>query len=60
MTSQSTGGFSWGIGADYAITNNWALFVDYTSVIDGEEGNLDNFNTDDSINVISFGVNYLF
>ena len=60
FTSDSTGGFSWGIGADYAITNNWALFVDYTSVIEGESGNLDNFQTDDSVNVINFGVNYQF
>jgi opacity protein-like surface antigen len=60
FTSNSSGGFSWGIGADYAITNNWAIFVDYTSVIEGQDGNLDNFDTDDSINVINFGVNYLF
>ena len=60
ITSDSTDGFSWGIGADYAITNNWSVFVDYTSVIDGESGNLDRIDTDDSLNVVNFGVNYLF
>jgi len=60
ITSDNTDGFSWGIGADYAITNNWSVFVDYTSVIDGESGNLDRIDTDDSLNVVNFGVNYLF
>jgi opacity protein-like surface antigen len=60
ITSDSTDGFSWGIGADYAITNNWSVFVDYTSVIDGESGNTDRIDTDDSLSTVNIGVNYQF
>jgi len=60
ITSDSTDGFSWGIGADYAITNNWSVFVDYTSVIDGESGNTDKIDTDDSLTTVNVGVNYQF
>jgi len=60
ITSDSVSGFSWGIGADYAITNNWSVFVDYTSIIDGESGNLDRIDTDDSLSTVNVGVNYQF
>ncbi len=60
INSDSTDGFSWGVGADYALTNNWSLFVDYTSVIDGETGAVDALSSSDTLNTVNFGVNYLF
>ena len=36
-----TGGFAWGLGADYAFNDNWAIFVDY---IDQEDGNLEDYH----------------
>ena len=60
ITSDSVSGFSWGVGAEYVITNNWSVFVDYTSIIDGESGAVDAINTDDSLNTVNVGVNYQF
>ncbi len=60
INSDSTDGFSWGLGADYALTNNWSIFVDYTSVIDGEAGAVDALDSSDTLNTVNFGVNYLF
>jgi len=60
ITSDSVSGFSWGIGADYLVSNNWSVFVDYTSIIDGESGSVDAINTDDSLTTINLGVNYQF
>ena len=60
ITSDSVSGFSWGVGAEYAFTNNWSVFIDYTSIIDGESGNVDAINTEDSLSTVNFGVNYQF
>jgi len=60
INTDSIDAFSWGIGADYALTNNWSLFVDYTSIIDGESGNVDALNASNTLNTVNFGVNYLF
>ena len=60
LTSDSVSGFSWGIGADYAITNNWSVFLDYTSVLDTRSGNIDGLPSDNSLDTVNIGVNYLF
>lgn len=60
LTTKSTSGLSWGIGADYTVAENWEVFIDYTSIVDGESGSLDAINTDDSLNVVNIGVNYKF
>lgn len=60
ITSDSVSGFSWGIGAEYSVTSNWSIFVDYTSIIDGEDGNTDAIITEDSLNTVNVGVNYQF
>ena len=60
ITSDSTTGFSWGVGADVSVAENWSIFIDYTSIIDAEGGNLDAINTEDSLNTVNIGVNYLF
>ena len=60
ITSDTVSGFSWGLGAEYAVTSNWSVFVDYTSILDGEEGNLDAFATEDSLSTVNVGVNYQF
>ena len=62
-----TGGFAWGLGADYAFNDNWAIFVDY---IDQEDGNLNDFylvngvlvpvNIDLDFNTWTVGVTYTF
>jgi len=62
-----TGGFAWGLGADYAFNDNWSIFVDY---IDQEDGNLADFyivngtivpsNLDIDFDTWSVGVTYTF
>ena len=60
ITSDSVTGFSWGVGTAFSVTNNWSVFVDYTSIIDGEDGNLDRIITEDALNTVNVGVNYQF
>jgi len=53
-------GFSWGIGADYAFGENWAVFVDYVNMYD-DENSLSAISTvDDTISTWNFGVTYTF
>jgi len=60
ITSDTVNGFSWGIGGEYTFSNNWSVFADYTSIIDGEDGNLDAIRTEDSLTTLNIGVNYQF
>ncbi len=62
-------GFSWGIGAEYAINENFAVFIDYTVLYDdtedytdfsGDYGVLYTFENDLSYDTINFGVTYKF
>ena len=46
ITSDTVNGFSWGIGGEYTFSNSWSLFVDYTSIINGDDGNVDAFRTE--------------
>jgi opacity protein-like surface antigen len=59
-TSDSADGFSWGIGADYSITDNIAIFLDYTSIIDGDTGEVNGWPIDTSVDTWNFGVTYNF
>jgi opacity protein-like surface antigen len=60
ITSDTVNGFSWGIGGEYTFSNDWSLFVDYTSIINGEDGNIDAIRTEDSLTTLNIGVNYKF
>jgi len=61
-------GFSWGIGAEYAINENFAVFIDYTVLYDDTEDYTDwdtgvglwTFENDLSYDTINFGVTYKF
>jgi len=58
-----TDGFSWGIGASYAFSDNLSVFVDYTSLF--EDDNTLTIDTasikfDDAITSWNFGVTYTF
>ncbi|HSR73985.1 MAG TPA: porin family protein [Sulfurovum sp.] len=56
-------GFSWGLGASYAFTENLSVFVDYTSLYDDDntityvDGSV---NFDEEITSWNFGVTYTF
>ena len=58
-TSSSENGFQWGLGANYAVTENIGVFADYTNFYDdtGFDGQTLNDVTVDSVNV---GVTYTF
>ncbi|MGB5505465.1 MAG: porin family protein [Sulfurovum sp.] len=60
FTSDDIDGFSWGIGADYAFTDNWAVFIDYSSIVDDEDTRVNLYGTNVSVDNINFGVNYTF
>jgi len=60
ITSDTVNGFSWGVGGAYSFSDKWSLFVDYTSIIDSEDGNLDAINSEDSLDTVNVGVNYKF
>ena len=59
-------GFQWGLGASYAINEDYILFVDYTSLsndMDGiytKGGTYYNGATEIDIDAVTIGVNYLF
>jgi len=63
--SDSVDGFSWGLGASYAITDNVSLFVDYVSIYDDSNDYYNpstgySYNVDDTIDTWNFGVTYNF
>lgn len=59
VRDNSGDGFQWGLGANYAVTENIGVFVDYTNLYDDDEfdGNVASDVTVDSINV---GMTYKF
>ena len=59
-TSESLDGFSWGLGADYAFTDNVSVFVDYVSLINAESTSIDLYPVEVSVESINFGINYTF
>jgi opacity protein-like surface antigen len=56
-TSSSENGFQWGLGANYAVTENIGVFVDYTNLYDDSGFSAGTDVTVDSVNV---GVTYTF
>ena len=63
--SDSLDGFSWGIGAQYTVSDNFGIFVDYVSIYDDADSWYDvnhdvNYDTDQSVSAITLGVNYQF
>jgi len=67
LTDQS--GFSWGLGAEYAINDNISVFIDYVVLYDDTEsytnydvgsGTLATFDNELTYDTINFGVTYKF
>lgn len=59
-SKDSESGFQWGIGASYAVNDNWGLFVDYTRLYDDQ--GFDDIPTyyDIMIDSVNVGVTYTF
>jgi opacity protein-like surface antigen len=56
-------GFSWGLGASYAFTDNFSIFVDYVDFSDDSFNITDgsaNFSSDHEFDSWNFGVTYQF
>ena len=64
LNTDSVDGFSWGLGASYAFTDNVAIFVDYVSIYNDSEdwvtANGSTGYTDNEIDTWNFGVTYQF
>ena len=64
--SYDDGGFSWGLGISYDVTQHLSLFVDYVSIYDGSKDvsipafSNGAFNTDLTVDSWNFGVTYKF
>ncbi len=62
-SDDSVDGFSWGLGASYAFTDNVAVFVDYVSIYNDDENyfnTVDDIDLDRTIDTWNFGVTYNF
>jgi len=59
-TSRSESGFQWGLGANYAVTENIGVFVDYTSLYNdsGFDGHLT--GVDFMVDSVNVGMTYKF
>ena len=56
-------GFQWGIGAEYLVSNDIGIFVDYTSVYDDtleSVTNVNGYDFDTQVSATTFGVKYHF
>ena len=66
VTAKSTetiDGFSWGLGAGYAINEDWGVYVDYVSLYDDNNQYPEFGQTvtyEDTLDVVTVGVNYNF
>ena len=68
LVTDSDDGFSWGLGASYAFTDNVAIFIDYVSIYSDSEdyvgldasGLAQDFETDRTVDTWNFGVTYQF
>ena len=54
-----TDGFSYGVGVDYSINENFAVFVDYVSLYDDDK-NFGIYSPNLELDVVSVGVTYKF
>jgi len=52
-------GFSWGLGASYAFTDNVSVFIDYVNIYD-DTTDFTGYSLDDTIDSWNFGVTYNF
>ena len=54
-------GFSWGLGADYAFTDNWSVFLDYVAFDDSTwDNSVNSLTGDHTFDTINLGVTYKF
>ena len=53
-------GFQWGIGADYAVTEQVSIFVDYTSLASNMSGVYSNGALEVDADAVTIGVTYAF
>jgi len=60
IQSASESGFQWGIGANYALTDNVDVFVDYTRLYDGTSFGYHWVSADITVDAVSVGVTYTF
>ena len=63
FVTDSDDGFSWGLGASYAFTDNVAVFVDYVSIYSDDKNLYDatyDIDLDRTIDTWNFGVTYQF
>ena len=56
----SADGFSWGLGASYAFTDNFSVFIDYVDMYNDDYDYNNGWNADLDINSWNFGVTYNF
>ena len=54
-----TDGFSYGVGVDYSINDNFAVFVDYVTLYDDDKS-IGIYNPNLELDVVSVGVTYKF
>ncbi len=59
INQDSMDGFSWGLGASYAFTDNVAVFIDYVNIYD-DTTDYTNYSLDDTVDSWNFGVTYNF
>jgi len=59
INQDSMDGFSWGLGASYAFTDNVAVFIDYVNIYD-DTTDYANYSLDDTVDSWNFGVTYNF
>lgn len=53
-------GFSWGVGVSYEFSNNFAVYIDYTSLYDDDTTNSQGWRVDEEIDVTTIGFSYNF
>ena len=58
VVDNSENGFQWGLGANYAVTENISVFADYTNLYD--DSGFNNGNADVTVDSVNVGVTYTF
>ena len=60
VVSGKPDGFSWGLGVSYEFSNNFAVYIDYTSLYDDDTTNAQGWRVDEEIDVTTIGFSYRF
>jgi len=60
VASRGEDGFQWGLGLDYAITDNISVFADYARVYDDKGFNFRALTADINVQLITAGLTYRF